>query len=76
MFKEFLNGDTETVAQLLNGGNGGAAVPTADDVIDGGLGYAAHVAQLVDGQIPLPAQIQNAQPHCFTDVHRYHLTST
>ena len=76
MFKEFLNGDTETVAQLLNGGNSGAAVPSADNIIDGGLGHAAHVAQFVDGQIPFPAQIQNAQPHCFTDVHQYHLTST
>lgn len=55
MFKEFLNGDTETVTQLLNGGNSGAAVSSADNIIDGGLGHAAHVAQFVDGQIPFPA---------------------
>ena len=76
MFKEFLNGDTKAIAQFFDCGNSGAAVPSADDVIDGGLGHAAHVAQFVDGQIPFPAQIQNAQPHSFTDVHQYHLTST
>ena len=49
--EEFLDGDTQAVTQLFNGGDCSAAVSPADDVIDGRLRDTAHIAQLVDGNV-------------------------
>lgn len=49
--EEFLDGDTQAVTQLFDGGNCSAAVSPADNVIDSRLRDAAHVAQLVDGDV-------------------------
>lgn len=72
--EKLFDGDAQPVAQLLDGGHGGAAVAAADDVVHRGLGHAAHAAQLIDGEVPLPAQFQNAFSHRFTNVHGHHLT--
>ena len=61
--------DLQPVADLFDGGNGGGVVPAADNVIQCGLGQSAHTAELVHGQIPLPAQFQYPQPHRFADPH-------
>lgn len=53
--EKFLNGDTQAVTQLFDGGNCSAAVSSADDVIDSGLRDTAHVAQLIDGDVLLLA---------------------
>ena len=53
--EEGLNGDVKAVAQLLDGGNCGAAIAAADDIVHRGLGDAAQRAQFVDGNIPFPA---------------------
>jgi len=42
--KKLLNADTQTVAEFLDRGDRRAVVPAADDVVDGGLGHAAHGA--------------------------------
>lgn len=73
--KKLLDGDSQTITQLFDGGNGGAVIPSADNVVDGRLGDAAETAQLIDGNIPLPAQLQNPRLYRFTDVHGHHLTS-
>lgn len=49
--EKFLDGDTQAVTQLFDGGNRSAAVSPADNVIDGRLRDTAHVAQLVDGDV-------------------------
>ena len=53
--EKFLDGDTQAVTQLFDGGNRSAAVSSADDVIDGRLRNTAHIAQLVDGDVLLLA---------------------
>lgn len=49
--EKLLDSDTQTVTQLLDGGNRSAAVSPTDDVIDGRLRDTAHVTQLVDGDV-------------------------
>lgn len=51
--EEVLNRDSQTIAEFLDCRNCCAAVPTADDVVDGGLGHTAHATELVDGTIIL-----------------------
>ena len=53
--EELQDRDFQPIADFLDSGNGCGAVASADDVVQGGLGQAAHSAELVDGQIPLPA---------------------
>lgn len=53
--EELLDGDTQAVTQFFDGGNCGAAVSPADDVVDSRLRDTAHVAQLVDGDVLLLA---------------------
>ena len=74
--KEFLNGDSQTIAELLDRGNSGAAVSSADDIVYRGLSNAAHAAELVDGNITLIAQLQDAFLDGLADVHGDHLVST
>ena len=73
--EEILNRDSQTIAEFLDCRNCRAAVPTADDVVDCGLGHTAHATELVDGNIALAAQFQDALFNSFTDVHGYHLFS-
>ena len=73
--EEVLDCDSQTIAEFLDCRNCCAAVPAADDVVDCGLGHAAHAAELVDGNIALAAQFQNALLNSFADVHGYHLSS-
>ena len=53
--KKLLDSDTQAVTQLFDGGDCGAAVSSADDVIDSRLRDTAHVAQLIDGDVLLLA---------------------
>ena len=53
--EKLLNSDTQAVTQLFDGGDCGAAVSPADDVIDSRLSDTAHVAQFVDGDVLLLA---------------------
>ena len=53
--KELLDGNAKAIAKLFDGGNGGAPIAATDDVVHGGLSDATHGAQLVDGNIFLPA---------------------
>ncbi len=45
--------DPQTVAQLLQRGDGGAVVAAADHIVHGGLRDAADRAQLVNSQVSL-----------------------
>ena len=71
--EKFLYGDPEAIAQLFDGGDGGAVIASADDVVDCGLGDAADVAEFVDGQILLVAELGNSPSDGFTYTHGYHL---
>ena len=53
--KELLDGNSEAITELFDGGNGGAPIAATDDVVDRGLSDTTHGAQLVDGDIFLPA---------------------
>lgn len=46
--EELVNCDTQSVAQLFNGRNGGAVVSATDDIIYSRLCHAAHTAELVE----------------------------
>lgn len=65
--KELLDGNSKAIAVLFNGGNSGAPIAATDDVIDRRLGDTTHGAQLVDGDIFLPAEFQNPLFDSFTD---------
>lgn len=67
--KEVFNRDTQSVAQLLYGGNGRAVIPAAHNVIHRGLRHTAHVAELIDGDITFLAQLKDSVAHSFTYVH-------
>ena len=73
--EEVLDCDSQTIAEFLDCRNCCAAVPTADDVVYCGLGHTAHATELVDGNIALATQFQNALLNSFADVHGYHLSS-
>ena len=60
--KKFPQGDVQPVAQFLDGGDGGAVVAPADDVVDGGLGHAAEGGQPVDSDPTLGAKLQDPRP--------------
>ena len=51
--EEINDRDPQTVAQLLQRGNGGAVVAAADHIVHGGLRDAADRAQLVNSQVSL-----------------------
>ena len=53
--KELLDGNSQAVTKLFDGGNGGTPIAATNNVVDRGLGDTAHGAQLVDGDILLPA---------------------
>ena len=53
--EKFAQCNSKTVAKFLNGGNSGAVVSSADNVIHSGLGNAANAAELVDGDVMLLA---------------------
>ena len=65
--KELLDGNSQAITELFNGGNGGAPIAATDDVVHGGLGDTAHGAQFVDRNVLLPAQLQNPLFDSFTD---------
>ena len=46
--EEFIDCDTQSVAQLFDGGNGSTVVSAADDIVHSGLCHAAHAAELVE----------------------------
>ena len=70
-FKEFLNGDFQAIADLFDGGNGGAVVSPAYYIVQCGLGYSADVRQAVYSNLFLLTQFLYAEPGCLTDVHFY-----
>ena len=53
VIEEINDGDSQTVAQLLQCGDGGAVVAAADHIVHGGLRDAADRAQLVNSQVSL-----------------------
>ena len=53
VIEEINDGDSQTVAQLLNRRNGRAVVAAADHIVHGGLRDAADCAQLVNSQVSL-----------------------
>ena len=53
--EELLDGNSQAVTKLFDGGNGGAPIAATNNVVDHGLSNTAHGAQLVDGNILLPA---------------------
>ena len=72
--KKFFKGDTQTVAQLFDGGDGGAVVASADDIVDGGLSDAADAAEFIDGNVLLPAELYDALFYRLADIHGPHLS--
>ena len=73
--EEVLNRDSQTIAELLDRRNSGTAVSAADNIVYRGLGHTAHAAELVDGNITLIAQLQDAFLNSLADVHGNHLFS-
>ena len=65
--KELLDGNSQAIAKLFDGGNGGTPIAATDNIVHSGLGNTAHGAQLVDGNVLLPAQLQNPLFDGFTD---------
>ena len=47
--EEVFYSNPQTIAKFLVRGNRGAAISSADDVVDGGLGHTAHAAEFIDG---------------------------
>lgn len=73
--KEVLDRDAQAVAELFDRRYGRAAISAADYVVHCGLSHSAHAAQLVDGDVLLAAELQNALLYRLSNVHRHHLIS-
>ena len=71
--EKVLNADTQSVTQLFQGCDSRAVVSAADDIIDGGLRYTTQIAELVDGNPALSAQLDNTLSDSLSDVYGYHL---
>lgn len=74
--EKLLYGDIHAIAKFFDGGNCSTVIAPADDIIDRGLCDSTHIAQLIDGYIPLAAQLQNAFLDCLSNIHGYHLDPT
>lgn len=72
--KEVLNGDVQTVTELLDGNNS-SAIASAGDVLNGGLRDATHIAKLIDRNMSLITQFIDSKPDSFAYVQTYHLYS-
>lgn len=64
--------DIESVADLFDGGNGGAIIPSADDIIKCGLCDAGDGGEFVDGDVALVAERFYAKLYRFADRHLHH----
>ena len=71
--KEFLNRNTQSVAKFLDRRNGSAIIPSADNIVHGGLRNTADAAELVNGDVSFLAQLNDSLPDSFAYGHRYHL---
>ena len=71
--EKLLNRQIQAVAEFFDGGDRDAFVSAADDIVDRRLCHAAHSAELVDGNVPFPAELQDTFFDCFANIHRYHL---
>ena len=74
--EKVLDGDSQTIAELLDRRNGGTAVASADNIVHRGLGYAAHAAEFIDRNVTLITEFQDAFLDGLADVHGDHLFST
>ena len=63
--EKFLNGDTQAVTQLFDGGDGRAVIAPANDIVHGGLGHAAPGTQSIDGNILFLTQLHDSLPDSF-----------
>ena len=66
--EEITDVNLQAVADLFDGGNGGAVVSSADDIIKGGLRNAGECCHTVDGYVVLGAQFQYALARCLADI--------
>ena len=66
--EELLDGNSQAITKLFDGGNGGAPIAATDNIVHGGLGDTAHGAQLIDGNVLLLAEFQDAFLDCFIDI--------
>lgn len=46
--EELINRDTQSIAQLFDGGNGSTVISTADNIVHSGLCHTAHAAEFVE----------------------------
>lgn len=46
--EELVNCDTQSIAQLFDGGNGSTVISTADNFVHSGLCHTAYTAELVE----------------------------
>ena len=72
--KELPNRDLQPVANFLDGRDGGGGVPSADDVVQGGLRDPANGGQLIQGDVVCLAQFYDPQSDRFVNSHRALLT--
>lgn len=73
--EKFLDRNVQAVTQFFNGGDGGAVISAADDIVYRRLRYAAETAQLVHGNISFVAQLDDPLPYRFAYAHADHLFS-
>ena len=64
-----LNFDADTVTDFFDGCNGGTVVPTADDVVQGGLCDSADGSEFVYGNLVFCAKFKDAKSDCHTYIH-------
>ena len=60
--------NVQSVADLFDGGDRGAVVAPANDIIQGRLRDARKRCHTVDGNIVLGAQFEYALARCFSDI--------
>ena len=67
--KEIQNRDVQPVTDFLDGGDGGALIAAADDIVQCGLGDATQGAKPVDGDLPLSTKLEDSIFNCNANDH-------
>ena len=71
--EKLIDCNTQAVTQLLDRGYSRTVVSATNNVVHSRLRNATDAAELVNGDIPFLAQLDNSLPDSFAYGHRYHL---
>ena len=71
--EEFIDCDTQSIAEFLNCRYSSTVISAANDIVHGGLRNTANATEFINGNIAFLTQLNDSLPDSFAYGHRYHL---